>query len=274
MQFSSLPAYSQTTPMSTRFGTNFSEDFALVFDLNAGLNPDSSGVSTNVQVLEDLFGTVDPAKVNPVDQKEFSDQQFFMAHFNSSGMNSIYLALNKLEFNLSVTLPLVGNVNLGHVNGSAPFQSLLQYFSVFDKDVFVANTFRGYLAYDTTTNDSTIGPGDNVYLGYTMVETNFINFLNGVLDNHLNYTIPAYGYEPIYQNTATEKTYGMNYTKLFVVWQDVKPTNTLLPGSNFDQVVTGGDIRAASVFDYLTFTYKIVETPINATHTKIDVVTE
>ncbi|MFV2015111.1 MAG: hypothetical protein ACC656_06775, partial [Candidatus Heimdallarchaeota archaeon] len=196
--------------------------------------------------------------------------------FNSSKMNTIYLALNKLEFDLKASI-LGNTINLGHVNGSAPFQTLMQYFNVLDRDVFIANTFRGYLAYETTPTDPTLGPGDDVYLGYTMVETNFINFLNGVFGSKLAYTIPDYGFEPLYTNTDTEKSFGMNYTNFFVVWQDVKPAPVDALNAfdnNFDQVVTGKDIVAASVFEYLTFTYKIVETKLNATHTKVDVITE
>ncbi|OLS19874.1 MAG: hypothetical protein HeimC3_43130 [Candidatus Heimdallarchaeota archaeon LC_3] len=269
-----LPASAQTG-MKDTLGVDFGEDFAIVVDFNV----DGSNFDTfpgAVQVLRDL---VNPSndKVNPVDENPNADQEYFLAHFNTSGIHNSYFALNKIEQDLKISI-LGNEVIIGHINGSSPFQTLLQYYQYEGDDVFVANTFRGYMAYSTTPDDLTLDIGDDIYVGYTLVEEKFLSLLNLALANAPgNYDpIPEFGYEPLYESTATSKSFGMNYTNFFVVWQDTE-TKLEVPGFNTDSfkgVVTGGDIVAASLFDYLTFTYTIETKVSNATHTIVDVVTE
>ena len=114
---SSLPALASLSATNGAFGENFSNDFGLIIDLNyAGQSSPSSGVGDNVQVLKDLSNP----SVNNADKDPTNDQQFFFSHFKFDDVDNIYLALNKLEFNLSIKV-LNTELNVGHINGSAPF---------------------------------------------------------------------------------------------------------------------------------------------------------
>jgi hypothetical protein len=272
---SSLPAFSATsTTMSEVLGTDFSNDFGLVLDFNIdGSNP-ADDLAPNIQVLQDL-GNSSNTKVVSEDLNEWYDQQYFFSHFNVEGVDNIYLALNKMEFNITMNI-LGKSINFGHVNGSAPFQSLIQYFKYMDKDVLVANTFRGLMAYSTSDTDPTIDPTDEVLFGYSFVEQHLIDLLNTALTGHGFDTIPQYGFEPIYNEA--DHTFGMIYTNYFVVWQKTNPTPPSalqsFAGKAFENVVTGGDMVAASLFDYLKFSYKVQVNPSsNATHKIVDVET-
>ena len=263
---SSLPAVS-LTPMVDTLGEDFSSNFGLVFDLNAQGDPSSSTISTNVQVMQDLGSNTNPL-VNPVDQNPWYDQQFFFSHYNVSGVSNIFLALEKMEFN--ITFNVLGNTfNVGHVNGSAPFQSLLQYFHFNDKNVLVANTFRGLVAYTTSPNNETLDNTDQSYFGYSFVESHFLDLLNGALTGHGFSAIPQYGFTPIYDPST--HTFGMNYTNYFVVWQATPSSApsalSAVAGNAFDNVATGSNIVAASLFKYLSFTYKVEEDTAASTAT-------
>jgi hypothetical protein len=266
---SSLPAFGQSSPMAAKLGTDFSNDFGLVVDFNADGNPDEGGLSTNVQVLADLGNSSNPL-VNPVDTNPTSDQQFFFAHFNVSGVHNIYLAQNKMEYDLKIL-----GQKFAHINGSAPFQTLLQYFQNDGKDILVANTFRGLVAYETTTDNETLDSTDKSYFGYSFVEQHLIDVLNTALTGHSFDAIPQYGFEQIYDPST--HTFGMTYRNYFVVWQNTKPSApsalSTLAGKAFDNVITGQDMVAASLFDYLTFTYHVEEVSSNDTTTVVRVVT-
>ncbi|MHA1990423.1 MAG: hypothetical protein ACW981_20860 [Candidatus Hodarchaeales archaeon] len=268
-----LPVSAQTA-MKDKLGVDFGEDFAIVVDFNVD-DDNYQNFPGAIQVLEDLVNPSNP-QLDPTDNNANYDQQYYLAHFNTSGIHNSYFALNKMEADLKINIPIIGEVTVGHIDGSAPFQTLLQYYTYDGADVFVANTFRGYMAYSTTPSDETLDTGDDIYVGYTLVEEKFLDLLNLALTNNGFGAISDYGYEPLYESTATSKTFGMNYTNFFVVWQDTE-SQLDVPGFNSDSfkgVVTGGDIAAASLFDYLTFTYTVEIVEANATHTVVDVITE
>ena len=272
----SLPGIATTNDnMTNLMGTNFSNNFGLIVDLNLGDPSVPTPISgSNFQVLKDLGNPSNP-KVNPIDKDPWYDQQYFFSNFNVSGVNNIYLALNKVEFNL--TIPIGSStVNFGHINASAPFQTLLQYYKYMGKDVLVANTFRGLIAYSTTATNGTIDPTDQSYFGYSFVESHLIDILNSALTGHGFSAIPAYGFTPIYDPSTN--TFGMNYTNYFVVWQDTKPSGYGGGFSNynnnaFNGVVVGNHIVAASLFKYLTFTYHVNTVSQNATTSIVQVTT-
>ncbi|MHA2363914.1 MAG: hypothetical protein ACXAC7_08140 [Candidatus Hodarchaeales archaeon] len=269
----SLGTVAQTT-MENELGVDFGEDFAIEVDFNGNYQTDM----INVEVVKDFNNANNPALVTS-DADEAFDQQFFMSHFNTSGVSTSYVAVEKLEADLVINPPIGNSIRLGHVNGTVPFQTLLQYFQYEGDDVFVANTFRGYVAYTTTPDDETIDPDDDTFVGYTLVEKHLIDKLNEYLTAPgRNFPeIPDYNYEPIYD--PVNKKFGMKYTNIFMVWQDTEaePPATLnlikqyLKG--FDGVVTGGNLVAASLFDSLTFTYQIIEREED-NKTIVDVVTE
>ena len=267
---------STTGAMYDKLGEDFSNDFGLVVDFNAGGNPSSTGLATNIQVLQDLGNSSNPV-VNPVDTNPWYDQQFFFSHFNVSGVDNIYYAMNKMEFNVTLTIPGISKtINFGHVNGSAPFQTLLQFYKYFGQDVLVANTFRGLIAYSTTAENGTITPTAQSYFGYSFVETHLIDLLNNALTSHNFSAIPQYNYEPIYY--PANHTFGMIYKNYFVVWQNATPSTPSAlknySGNQFDNVVTGGNMAGASLFDYLKFTYQVVEDTAhsNDTYKKVNVI--
>lgn len=273
---SAFQGYASTTvTMQDQFGTNFSNDFGLVVDFNYNNGPSSTGVGSNLQVLKDLGNSSNP-KVNPVDTDLTNSQQFFFSHFNVDGVDNIYLALNKLEFNISLDFG-VKTISFGHVNGSAPFQSLLQFFKYQGNDVLVANTFRGLLAYSTQADNGTISPTANTYFGYSFVESHLLNLLNDTIKSHgFADGIPSYNYEPLY--FPENHTFGMKYDNYFVVWQDTTPQApsklASYAGNAFDNVVSGSNMVAASLFKYMKFTYHVVEDQAasNSTYKVVNVV--
>ena len=121
-----LPASAQT-PMKDTLGVDFGEDFAIVVDFNVD-SGNYNNFPGDIQVLRDLANPSN-AKVNPVDQNANADQEYYLAHFNTSGVHNSYFALNKMEQDMKIKIPVVGTeVQIGHINGSAPFQTLLQYY--------------------------------------------------------------------------------------------------------------------------------------------------
>lgn len=276
-------AFPAQTAMKDVFGVDFGEDFAVSIDLNVESStfPSSTSLLDNAEVIKDHVNGASNPEVRTSDSNEWYDQDFFLAHYNTSDINNIYMAVEKLENNLTIKAPGGLTYNLGHVNGSVPFQTLLQYYQNDGKDVMVANTFRGYVAYTTTAEDQLLDKDDQTYLGYTLVEENLLNYLNTVLDDNGFGAIPQYGYEPIYRTeTNGDKVFGMKYTNFFTVWQDteaeppeaLKSIANLLDG--FEGVATGGNIVAASLFDYLSFTYTVKTRLANETHTIVDVETK
>lgn len=269
--------------MEEVIGTDISEDFAVVVDSNVKFDGfKDSGLPSSIQVLKDLTNPSNP-ELNPVDEEEWYDQEMFVAHAEMGNVKNAFLAVNKIETNLSINPTVLDSINLGHINGTSPLQSLIQLYENRGAPVIVANTFRGFAAYETNATDVVIDESDKILLGYTLVEENFVNELNTLLDDNNLSTIPQYNYHNIYDITDnTSKTFGMSYENIFVVWQDtaaeppedLKSISTLLKG--FEGVVTGGDLHSASVFEYINFTYTVQENTekSNSTHTYVDVVTE
>ena len=275
-----VPGFASTTTMKDTLGSDFSSNFGLVIDLNAQGDPNTNTINTNVQVLQDL-GNSGNTKVNPVDQNPTYDQQFFFSHFNVSGVSNIYLALNKLEFDITMNVPTLSGtktVDFGHVNGSAPFQTLLQYFKTNGTDVLVANTFRGLIAYTTNSDNGTISNSAHSYFGYSFVEQHLLNLTNTAITNKGFPALQPYGFEPLY--FPQNNTFGMIYTNYFVVWQNATTqtpgglsTLSSYVGGAFNNVATGGQMVGASLFKYMKFTYHVEQVSSNATTTIVNVQT-
>ncbi len=162
------PALSLKNP-SDVLGHDFSESaFALELDFNAGLGTKLNDLPAKTEVVRDFTNPSNPA-VRTSDSDESRDQQFFLAYVNQSGIETAYLALEKLEFDVNVSA-LGQTQRLFRVNGTMPFQSLFQHYTFEGKDVFILNQFNGLFAYTTTENDPKLDPSDTVRFGYTLAE--------------------------------------------------------------------------------------------------------
>ncbi len=254
-------------------GHDFSEDhFAVEIDLFP--NP------ADPDVIYD-FGT----GTGDGDSVEETDLQFFMSYMNHSGIEVAYSALEKMEHwikfrdllptevgELIDTLgPLAPegaaealNSNLVHVNATAPFQQLVQHFNTpWGTDAFVTNNFMTLVAYSGGTGSDPLlmDAGDNLYMGYTFAVQEVTDALNAVMAPH--YEIPHFDYEANFEQTADGYTFGINYTNMFVLWQDITvplrgPDYLNAAGLQLPEtkgVIYGQDIVAASVLDHLAFEY-------------------
>ncbi|MHA1976106.1 MAG: hypothetical protein ACW98I_04305 [Candidatus Hodarchaeales archaeon] len=257
-------------------GHDFSEDhFAVEIDL-FGTN------AANPDVIYD-FGT----GVEGTDTVPETDLQFFMSYMNDSGIEVAYSALEKMEHwikfrdllpsdvgDLIDTLDALGtappgsvealNTNLVHVNATAPFQQLVQHFNTpWGTDAFVTNNFMTLVAYSGGTGSDPLlmDSGDNLYMGYTFAVQEVAEALNTVLAPH--YEIPPFDYEANFEQTADGYTFGINYTNMFVLWQDITvplrgPDYLSAAGLELPEtkgIIYGEDIVAASVLDHLAFEY-------------------
>ena len=243
------------------FGTDFSNDFGLIIDLNYDNRSTMNKLSPTLQVLQDLGNVANP-KIKSLDNNPLNDQEYFFSHFKVEGIDNIFFALNKLEFNPTIEINNQ-TYDLGHINGTAPFQTLYQYFNYDFNNIIVANTFRGLLGYTTTDTNRILDPSDKIYLGHSFIDPHLINFLNEKLSNHDYLSIPQYEYQPIY--LPSNHTFGMIYRNYFVGWQknNSSAPNAIssVAGSSFNNVVTGEHLVGASLFDYLVFTYQVVDDP-------------
>ena len=270
-------------------GHDFSEDhFAVEIDLypNAA-NPD---------VIYDLVSGVEGTDSIPD-----TDLQFFMSYMNQSGIEVAYSALEKMEHwikfrdllpsdvgDLIDTLDTLGtappgavealDTNLVHVNATAPFQQLVQHFNTpWGTDAFVTNNFMTLMAYSTGTGSDELlmDSEDRLYMGYTFAIQEIAEALNTNLAPHTNYSIPPYDYEASFEQTTDGYTFGINYTNMFVLWQEI---NVTLRGPDYltatglqlpdtKGIVYGQDIVAASVLDHLAFEYifKVEEIDLGTT---------
>ncbi|MFX0206483.1 MAG: Heimdall-CTERM domain-containing surface protein [Candidatus Hodarchaeota archaeon] len=252
-------------------GHDFSEEY---FAVEIDLYPDP----TNPDVIYDL-GT-DTAGT---DTHEDTDLQFFMSYINDAGHDVAFSALEKMEhwIKLRDLLPseavyvieeFIGgdkaaalDENIFHINATAPFQQLVQHFNTFwGDDAFVTNNFMALVAYSANESDMLLDDGDELYLGYTFTVQALIDEINEVLAlNGQTYEIPNYDYEASFEVTPDGYKFGIKYTNMFVVWQEIgmeikgpdffgKPE---LPLPKTEGIVYGRDIVAASVLDHLTFEY-------------------
>jgi len=258
-------------------GHNFSEDhFAVEIDLypNAA-NPD---------VIYDLVSGVEGTDSVPE-----TDLQFFMSYMNNSGIEVAYSALEKMEHWIKfrdllpeavttlidetpgVDLLIPGataalDANIVHVNATAPFQQLVQHFHTpWRTDAFVTNNFMTLVAYSNGTGADPLrmDSGDNLYMGYTFAVQEITKALNANLAPHTDYRIPDFNYEASFEETANGYNFGINYTNMFVLWQDIKvdlrspdvlsAAGLTLPDTK--GIIYGQDIVAASVLDHLAFEY-------------------
>ena len=255
-------------------GHDFSEDhFAVEIDLypNAA-NPD---------VIYDLVSGVEGT-----DSVPDTDLQFFMSYMNDSGIEVAYSALEKMEHwikfrdllpkdvvslldTLGLVLPEAQtalDTNIFHVNATAPFQQLVQHFNTpWGTDAFVTNNFMTLIAYSNGTGVDPLhmDSGDNLYMGYTFAVQELAHALNDNMDPFTNYKIPNFDFEASFEQTATGYSFGINYTNMFVLWQDMNvtlrgPEVMSAAGVPFPEtggIIYGQDIVAASVLDHLAFEY-------------------
>ncbi len=257
-------------------GHNFSEDhFAVEIDLFPSAN--------NPDVIYDLVSGVEGT-----DSVPDTDLQFFMSYMNDSGIEVAYSALEKMEHWIKfrdllpesvvtvVDSPLADlafpgasaalDANIVHVNATAPFQQLVQHFDTpWGTDAFVTNNFMTLIAYSngTGTDPLLMDSGDNLYMGYTFAVQELADALNANLAPHTSYRIPHFDYEARFEQTAAGYDFGINYTNMFVLWQEIdtelrSPDVLTAAGLQLPDtkgIVYGQDIVAASVLDHLAFEY-------------------
>jgi hypothetical protein len=178
------------------------------------------------------------------------------------------LALEKAEQDIKIRYSSL-TFELGRINGTAPFQSLVQHFENYGKDVFVTNFFNAFIAYQTTPTDLWLNSTDKMYLGYTMVEQHLLNILTQAISGEGWPAIGNYGWEAFFNNAANP-SWGIEYSNMLVFWQEVAANVTSFPRpaglpsgvtiEGVDGVVTGGDLVAATLFDTMKFTYELSET--------------
>ncbi len=265
-------------------GHDFSEDhFAVEIDLyNNPANPD---------VIYDFETGVEGSDSIPE-----TDLQFFMTYMNKSGIEVAYSALEKMEHwikfrdllpsDVTEVIDTLGpafpdgvealDTNLVHINATAPFQQLVQHFNTpWGTDAFITNNFMTLIAYSggTGTNLTKMDAQDNLYMGYTFAVQEVAEALNDVMAPH--YEIPPFDYEASFEQTADGYKFGINYTNLFVLWQDIEvelrgPDYLSAAGLQLPKtkgIIYGEDIVAASVLDHLAFEYifKVEEITISTT---------
>ncbi|MFX0173026.1 MAG: Heimdall-CTERM domain-containing surface protein [Candidatus Hodarchaeota archaeon] len=267
-----LTLLTMTSPVSATdyAGHDFSEDY---FAVEVDLIPDP----VNPDVINDLV-----TGVEGTDSVPETDLQFYMTYMNDSGIEVAYSALEKMEHSIKLrdilpepaanAIDLFGtsaqkaalDEGIFHINASAPFQQLVQHFNTpWGSDAFVTNNFMALVAYSANETDKLLDPGDEIYLGYTFTVQAFINEINDVLFDHGFPIIPDYDYEASFEVTADGYKFGIKYTNMFVVWQQigVRPrgpdlftaAGLQLPPTK--GIVYGRDIVAASVLDHLAFEY-------------------
>lgn len=220
------------------------------------------------------------------DSNEHEDIQLFLTYMNKSGIEVVYSALEKMEHNITFGELLATNIEntlksttgneiktalnttMFHINVTTPFQQLVQHFTTpWAFDVFVTNNFMGLIAYSADPNDQNLDAGDELYIGYTFSVQELIDAVNDglVKNNHSNDQIGHFEYEINFEQTLEGYKFGIEYTNMFVVWQDAKVplqgVDIFNAGSQFirgntDGIVYGQGIAAASVFDKIGFEYE------------------
>ncbi|MFX0122865.1 MAG: Heimdall-CTERM domain-containing surface protein [Candidatus Hodarchaeota archaeon] len=271
-------------------GHNFEENFfAIEVDLvGAGtsvFDPDQE----HPDLIRDLLD--DTPDVSVGDSKELEDLQFFLAYMNNSGIETAFSALEKFEHMLTFKdfideetyneiytagafVPALRNAltaPLSHVNGTAPFQQLVQHYTTSEdtefKDVFVTNNFMSLIAYSNGTGDNTdvMDKKDSLFIGYTFAIQNLTDAINDALELNGHDRIDYYDVESSFE-TIDDHTFefGVRYENLLVLWQSisVKPKSIdVFDGGaddrlgEFKGIVYGHGIAAASVLDHLEFNY-------------------
>ncbi len=278
------PAVSLRNP-SDVLGHDFSESaFALEIDFNAGLGTRLNDLPATTEVVRDFTDPSNPA-VRTTDSYENRDQQFFLVYVNQSGIETAYLALEKIGFDVNVSVASVTQ-RLFHVNGTMPFQSLFQHYTFGGKDVFILNEFNGLFAYTTTPDDPRLDENDTVLFGYTLAEEHLLNFIeNGLVDNGLG-SLPDWDVVADFTEESSSNvggvqvsnyTWSITYKNLLVFWQEATgaPTSNI-PGmpDSAARMVVFGDLVAMTLLDSLTFRFKAQVVAANDTFVKVNVITE
>ncbi|MHA1968934.1 MAG: hypothetical protein ACW964_14160, partial [Candidatus Hodarchaeales archaeon] len=257
-------------------GHSFSEPhFAIEVDLEPGV--------TAPDLINDLLD----ASATTGDSNEFEDLQFYMTYMNKSGIEVAFSALEKMEHNLTLGglfKPSVEDIlralpgddikaaldtTIFHVNATAPFQQLVQhYITPWKEDVFVTNNFMCLIAYSTNPDNRTMDADDDLYIGYTFSIQELIDAVNVILvDNgHSEDQIGHFNYEASFEQTDTGGyKFGIEYTNMFVLWQNAKVPlsgiDIFNAGAQFIKGETGGisfghGIVAASLLESVGFEYE------------------
>lgn len=248
--------------------------------------------------LVDSSAEVDDDSADPNE-----DWQFLMAYMNQSGIETAYSALEKYEHDLTFRDLLKANVvtaieaydeffNAGlrpaldetifHINATAPFQQLVQHFTtpefMGEQDTFVTNNFMALIAYSSSPNDRTMDFSDDLYLGYTFSFQELIYAINQNLEGKTPYRVGNFDYTPTFTETETGYKFGINYTNMLVLWQNIeaKPRGIdIFDNTNYINdapggVVFGQDLVAASVLDYLAFEYEFETDIIEGANTYVE----
>ena len=277
-------------------GHNFAEEyFAIEVDLvgdgTSVFDPDPE----NPDLIHDLLGTATPTG----DSNPLEDEQFYLAYMNMSGIETAFSALEKFEHMLTfkdfiaddtyddiwaagALVPQLRDAleaPLSHVNATAPFQQLVQHFNTPTedgfKDVFVTNNFMALIAYSTGTGSDPLlmDANDDLYIGYTFAIQNLTDAINDALVAHGHDPIGYYDFESSFATTDTGYEFGIKYTNMLVLWQDidVAPRGVDVFAGTDDHsdflktdtggVIFGGNLVAASLLDYISFDY-IFETTV------------
>ncbi|MFW9914554.1 MAG: hypothetical protein ACFFGZ_02990 [Candidatus Thorarchaeota archaeon] len=262
------------------------EKFAVTVDMNQDFYGILTGGAPNAARIElsgDLLDASN-AKIASTDTYPKDDQEFYMAYANMEGIQAAYSALMKFEHNVSAAEVLntfwddlnfpsaidlvksqiinhASNYWVGYINATAPFQTLVEHWrtaphatTAVQHDMFVANSYAALVAYSSTAEDQTLDPSDKLYLGYTFAFNYFKDAVNSFIDDNTDYGpnfVPDYTAKPFFETLDNGYKFGIEYTNLFVVWQEINAQRF----SDRGGIIYGHDIVAASLLDSLTFTY-------------------
>lgn len=265
-------------------GHDFSEDsFAVEIDL-VGKGDFLSPQPGDPDVIYD-FAT----GVKGTDSNLDDDIQFFMAYMNDSGIEVAYSALEKVETKITLgdllDPDLVSIIKayaaisdpayataldtvIFEINATSPFQQLVQHFNTpWGSDAFVVNNYMSLIAYSSNETDRKMDQNDKLFLGYTFSVQQLTTKINQILNGEpsTSYQIDPFDYEASFEKTATGYNFGINYTNMFVVWQEidveiVSEEGVDVIGKEHKRkpergIVYGQNIVAASVFDHIAFEY-------------------
>lgn len=278
-----VPAKASTTEFA---GHEFSEDY---FAIEVDLVGDGTSVFDPQPDDPDLIRDLLDTSAETEDRNPLEDLQFYLAYMNDSGIETAFSALEKFEHELTfrdllhptiegylkaydLMNPLIDlepalDKTIFHVNGTAPFQQLVQHYTTPDymgsQDTFVTNNFMALIAYSmgTGSDPDLMDTGDDLFLGYTFSVQELVVAINDALDGNTDYEVGNFDYSPSFEVTDDGFKFGMNYTNMLVLWQKIeaKPTGIDILGMEAAApggIVFGQDIVAATVLDYLAYEYE------------------